>query len=180
MAATVVDKVFCALELAKKNSVTVVQRHFRRRYGKPPPTRQSIYDWSKKFQETGCLCKGKTSGTPSVSEETVERVRETFTRSPRKSTTRASLELQMPQQTVWTILRKGLRMIPYKLQLVQALSCVDKRVRYSFCMSMQQWNEEDDGFINRLIFGDESTFHLSGKVNKHNVRIWGTENPREL
>ena len=45
-------------------------------------------------------------------------------------------------------------------------------------MSMQQWNEED--FFNRLIFGDESTFHLSGKVNKHNVRIWGTENPREL
>jgi hypothetical protein len=46
-------------------------------------------------------------------------------------------------------------------------------------MSMQQWNEEDD-FFNRLIFGDESTFHLSGKVNKHNVRMWGTENPRKL
>jgi len=179
MTATVVEKAFCVLELAKTNSITLVQRHLRRRYGKPPPTRQSIYDWSKKFQETGCLCKGKSSGRPPVSEETVERVRETFTRSPRKSTTRASLELQMPQQTVWKILRKRLRMIPYKLQLVQALSCDDKRVRYSFCMSMQQCNEKDD-FFNRLIFDDESTFHLSGKVNKHNVRIWGTENPREL
>jgi hypothetical protein len=29
-----------------------------------------------------------------------------------------------------------------------------------------------------LIFSDEATFHLSGKVNRHNVRIWGTENPR--
>ena len=47
-------------------------------------------------------------------------------------------------------------------------------------MSMQQWNEEEDDFFNRLIFGDESTFHLSGKINKHNVRIWETENPREL
>jgi len=45
---------------------------------------------------------------------------------------------------------------------------------------MQQWNEENDDFFNQLIFGDESTFHLSGKVNKHNMRIWGTENPREL
>jgi hypothetical protein len=70
-------------------------------------------------------------------------------------------------------------MIPYKLQLVQALSCDDKRVSYSFRMSMQQWNEEDD-FFNQLIFGDESTFHLSGKVNKHNVCVWGTENQREL
>ena len=109
----------------------------------------------------------------------MERFRETFTRYPRKSTTRASLELQTPQQTVWKILRKRLRMIPYKLQLVQALSCNDKRVRYPFCMSMQQWNEDDD-FFNRLIFGNESTFHLSGKVNKHNVHIWGTENLREL
>ena len=71
-------------------------------------------------------------------------------------------------------------MILYKLLLVQALSCDDKRVRYSFCMSMQQWNEEDGDFFNRLIFGDESTFHLSSKVNKHNVRIWGIETPREL
>ena len=52
MAATVVEKAFCVLELAKMNSVTLVQRHFRRRYGKPPSTRQSVYDWSKKFQET--------------------------------------------------------------------------------------------------------------------------------
>ena len=55
MAATVVERAFCVLELAKTNSVTLVQRHFRRRYGKPPPTRQSIYDQNKTFQETGCF-----------------------------------------------------------------------------------------------------------------------------
>jgi len=71
----------------------------------------------------------------------------------------------MSQQTVWKILQKHLGMIPYKLQLVQVLSCDDKRVHYSFCMSVQQWNEGDDDFFNRLIFGDESTFHLNGKVN---------------
>ncbi|KAG8286217.1 hypothetical protein J6590_065677 [Homalodisca vitripennis] len=26
---------------------------------------------------------------------------------------------------------------------------------------------------------DEATFHTNGKVNRHNVRIWGTDNPRE-
>jgi len=55
VAATVVEKAFYVLGLAKTNSVTLVQRHFRRRYGKPPATRQYIYDWSKKFQGTGCL-----------------------------------------------------------------------------------------------------------------------------
>jgi hypothetical protein len=82
----------------------------------------------------------------------------------------------MPQQTVWKILRKRLRMIPYKLQLVQALSCDDKKVYYSFCMSMQQWNKEDD-FFNRLIFGDESTFHLSCKVNKQHTYM-GNRKPK--
>jgi hypothetical protein len=36
---------------------------------------------------------------------------------------------------------------------------------------------EDDDFAPRLVFGDEATFHLSGKVIHHNLRIWGMENP---
>jgi hypothetical protein len=27
------------------------------------------------------------------------------------------------------------------------------------------------------MFSDEACFHLSGKVNRHNVHIWGMENP---
>jgi hypothetical protein len=29
----------------------------------------------------------------------------------------------------------------------------------------------------KIIFPDEATFDVSGKVRRHNVRIWGTENP---
>jgi hypothetical protein len=29
----------------------------------------------------------------------------------------------------------------------------------------------------RKLISDEATFHISGKVNRHNVRIWGTEQP---
>jgi hypothetical protein len=35
-----------------------------------------------------------------------------------------------------------------------------------------------DGFEDRLVFTDEATFHLCGKVNRHNLRFWGTEHPR--
>jgi hypothetical protein len=38
-------------------------------------------------------------------------------------------------------------------------------------------NIEDDRFLPRVIFSDEATFHLSGKVNRHSVRIWGPQNP---
>jgi hypothetical protein len=77
----------------------------------------------------------------------VARARETDTGSPKKSTTRAGLELQIPQQTVWKMLRKHLKLFPYKLQLVPSLSNNDKIVHHSFCIDMQQRSEEDAAFI---------------------------------
>ena len=35
-------------------------------------------------------------------------------------------------------------------------------------------------FLPRLIFGDEATLYISGKVNPHKVSIWGPENPQEI
>jgi hypothetical protein len=32
-------------------------------------------------------------------------------------------------------------------------------------------------FLKKIMFTDEATFHVLGKVRRHNVRIWGTENP---
>ena len=34
--------------------------------------------------------------------------------------------------------------------------------------------------LNSVCFSDEATFHVSGKVNKHNIRIWGSQNPCEV
>jgi hypothetical protein len=34
-------------------------------------------------------------------------------------------------------------------------------------------------FCGKLIFSDEATFNISGKVNRHNAHIWGTEQPHE-
>ncbi|KAJ4435073.1 hypothetical protein ANN_23647 [Periplaneta americana] len=111
-----------------------------------------------------------------VSEANVERVRESFTRSPQKSTVKASRELNIPQQTVWKILRKRLKLHPYRLQLLQALKPDDKAKRQSFCEEMQLRMETED-FIESLVISDEATFHLSGKVQKYNVTIWALENP---
>jgi hypothetical protein len=35
----------------------------------------------------------------------------------------------------------------------------------------------DDGFTEKLIFSNEAMFHFHGKGNRHDVHIWGTENP---
>ena len=106
--------------------------------------------------------------------ETIERVRNIFQQSPRKSIRRATRELQISSITVWLVIRKHLHRIPYKLYLVQHWKDTNKPACENFDNQMQAMLEED-GFDDRLVFSDEATFHLIGKVNKHNTRIWGTE-----
>jgi hypothetical protein len=58
----------------------------------------------------------------------------------------------------------------YTLQLLHALKASDKLILYEFCYEMQE-SLEDDGFAERLIFSDEATFYMNGKVSRHNVRV---------
>ncbi|KFM65038.1 hypothetical protein X975_25046, partial [Stegodyphus mimosarum] len=48
--------------------------------------------------------------------------------------------------------------------------------RMAFATDMLRRIEDDDEFLQR---SDEASFHLSGIVNRHNVRIWGSENHHE-
>jgi hypothetical protein len=145
----------------------------RTQFHMEPPSRVSIYAWYKKFEQKGCICKGKRPGPASVSDATVDRVRTCFQRSPQKSTRRTNRKLQLPQTTVSKILRKRLLMSPYKLQLVQALKPKDLAVRYEFCREILARIENDNDLPARFIFSDEATFHINSKVIRHNVRVLG-------
>ena len=108
MALTSQQRGWCMLEFHKINSVVTVQRAFKHKFNVDPPTNKSILKWQRNFIEIGCICgrrKGH-SGRPSVSEQVVVRIRESYLRSPRKSTRRASRGLNVPQSTVSKILRK--------------------------------------------------------------------------
>ncbi|KAJ4450115.1 hypothetical protein ANN_01522 [Periplaneta americana] len=63
-------------------------------------------------------------------------------------------------------------------QTTVAASPKNREQRRNVCMSMQTLIENDDEFIRSVVFSDEATFHLSGKMNRHNLSIWGSENPR--
>ncbi|CAH2000060.1 unnamed protein product [Acanthoscelides obtectus] len=59
--------------------------------------------------------------------------------------------------------------------MLESLRPDDHVKRLDFSSNMKE-AMEDDEFANCLVFSDEATFHLSGRVNSHNIRIWGTEN----
>ncbi|GBM65892.1 hypothetical protein AVEN_23925-1 [Araneus ventricosus] len=105
-------------------SITQTQRNYRRVYQKDPPSRNSILQWKKKFLETGSVLNKKIPRRPCKSD--VERVRETFLHSPRRSVRSLARELNMPVSTVHKVLRKRLRLYAYKVQIVQALEPDDR------------------------------------------------------
>jgi len=49
--------------------VVTVQRAFREKYAKEPPTDETIRAWYKQFSDTGCLCNQKSSGRPLTAQE---------------------------------------------------------------------------------------------------------------
>jgi hypothetical protein len=61
--------------------------------------------------------------------------------------------------------------------MIQALKPTDRPKRRQFCVDLQE-RLEMDGFEDRFVFTDEATFQLCGKVNRHNLRFWGTEKSR--
>jgi hypothetical protein len=63
------------------------------------------------------------------------------------------------------------------VQIVQEIKPADKPQRQNFAIDILERINQNQDFLSRVMFSDEATFHLSGKVNRHSVRIWVPENP---
>jgi hypothetical protein len=76
-------------------------------------------------------------------DEDLNRVIKAFVRSPKKSISRVSADLKMPETNVHKILRKSPRLTPHKLQVVQKLTARDKGLRSQFAGQCPQILEHD-------------------------------------
>ena len=143
-------------------------------YGRDPPSRPSICLWHKKFMETGTVFNTRRSGQPRTSEENIEPVRQAFQCSSMKSIHTAARQLELPCSTVHKVLHKNLRLYAYKVQMLQALQPNDMPKRKEFAVNMLQQISSNEAFLKRVCFSDEATSCVPEKLNKHNVRIWGS------
>ena len=113
--------------------------------------------------ETGSILDGKRSGRPSIDEETVDAVRVAFHHSPRKPIRIASNELAIPRRTVHKVSHKRLRLHAYKLQIVQALKPDDRPRRATFAEEILQRIEDDNDYLNSVVFPTKRLFMYPGK-----------------
>jgi hypothetical protein len=86
----------------------------------------------------------------------------------------------MPHTTVHRILWKRLKFNSYKYQRLQHVNAQDKVVHYTFCSDFLSRLEDDEHFTAKIVLSDKATFHLSGNGNRHDLRIWGSNNPHKV
>jgi transposase len=107
---SVEHRAFAAETYFKNNSVVVVQRMFRRQFNihrnDSVPSRNTVLLWVRNFRESASAVKRKPPGRqPSLrTPENIERVRQAFVRSPRRSAVRNAIALRMSDRTVCQIL----------------------------------------------------------------------------
>ncbi|GBL95911.1 hypothetical protein AVEN_227144-1 [Araneus ventricosus] len=107
---------------------------------------------------TGSVLPKPKPGRPSRSFYDVKGIQETFRRRPRKSSHSAAQHLQIPRSTLHDIEDKILRLYACKLQLLHELKPDDKPHR-TFAEEMLQKMEEDENFLQRVMFSNKATFH---------------------
>jgi len=56
----------------------------------------------------------------------------------------------------------------------------DNDRRVEMCETLLNHYKNNSSIVDNIWFNDETVFHLPGRVNRHNTRIWGTENPKVI
>ncbi len=97
--------------------------------------------------------------------------------SPEKSVRRSSSETGIPKTCVHDIIKKDLKLYPYKIQIMQSLNITDQVQRLDFCRWAVDVADNYADAFRDVWFTDESHFLLSGHVCKQNMRFWANEQP---
>jgi hypothetical protein len=91
--------------------------------------------WDKSLKETGCVLQQYGAPRHAFSEDNVERTRES-----------------LPHSTVHDVLRKRLKLLACKLQLVQKITREDHDSRKQFALEILSCIEEEETCLNKVVF----------------------------
>lgn len=166
---------------SENKSIVAVQRALRTRYGIPPrntvPDRKSILLWVENFRACGSVVQKRVGAQRTIrTPENIDRVRRSILQSPKRSARKHASALALSNRTVRRILHEDLHFHPYKMVITHELSQQDWQNRLQACETLIQ-NLPQDACV---LFSDEAHFHISGSVNKQNMRYWSSENPRVI
>jgi len=136
------------------------------------------------FEETGCVevdikyYRNNTVRTPEAIANVKELVVEAEENAESVFVTQIRRATNLTDRTIRRILHEDLCLNPYHPISVQALSEDDFQSRTDFAYIYTAITHQERDFPNRIIYSDESAFHVNGQVNRHNCVYWSRNNPQ--
>ena len=181
MVLSVQQRVFVVESYVKSGSFKICREEFQQKYGTDSPCKSAIHKLLKKWRQTGSVRDVKRARQNRVrTPDNIEDVGNRMLQSPSKSIRRLSQQTGISRTTCQVILKKDLKLTPYKISVVHQLKPADAPARIAYCNWFQ--NEVESGLLDPGLYfiTDEAWFHLSGYVNSQNNRYWSSDNPHEF
>lgn len=144
------------------------------------PKKNTIRRMIKRFESTASCHKISPGGRKSSDFQ--QKVETHFESSLAGTVTcrKAGSQLDISKSYVHQLLRYNLKLYPYKPQTERFLSEKTKQERIIFCEKLLAMIDQDETFLDKILFSDESQFELQGgNMNRQNTRFWGKEPPPE-
>lgn len=141
---------------ASCNAVRTAWRKFFPR--SEAPTNRLIQAQVPRFHNFGSVedqRKGHAGRKSSVTPDMIEEVENFFSENPSCSTRRASSALEISRSTLQRILKKDLKLFPYKIQMFQELSENDASRRLEFANRALRYIEDEVETLKRVVGGFE-------------------------
>jgi hypothetical protein len=165
------------------NLTVTVQRQFRNQYKcKEAPARNTVKPLVEQFHATGKVAGKKGGGSKPRSHmlDTVGTIHASVASSPAWKSCATAAENVVSPSTAWRILRTDLRMHLYKIHVLQSLTTVCREKRTRFAEEFGDHLQQNSHTLEHIWFSDEAYFHLTGDVNRQNVRFWSTQHPHQI
>lgn len=151
---------------------------YRSRYpDRPTPTHDTLTRLIHNCKTHGQFVKKQEKSKPVVdNEENEVTVLAYFRAYPENSLVDAERDVGIPVMSIQRILKKH-KYHPYSFTLVQNLRAGDDQRRNDFCEFILIKIQEDEHFLQKLIWTDEAKFMKNGMFNRHNSHYWSDTNP---
>lgn len=108
---------------------------------------------------------------------TINTVQQQVQVNPQASIRRIVAQTGLKRSSVHQIIKKDLKLKPYRPHLVQALNAADPAKRVKWAEDFLKAVDMDLTYPDYILWSDEAIFHLDGTVNRFNSVTWATQNP---
>lgn len=177
---TTQERVELVTAFIKGMSSREISQNFAAAYpDRPIPSKTIILKYYNAFRTTGCLNhehKKRKRNSYVVTEDLIMNICLAVEEEDTTTLTSMAEEFHASRSSCFKALKME-KFKSYKIKNVQKLLPRDYFPRMEFCELWMEKINENGNILNNILFSDESSFTLNGKVNKQNRQIWARENP---